>query len=145
MSGVVQISDNGVSVVTRDGDWIYKCQPKYLADNEWYALSVLEYTGYVPKSVKRIDVSTVRMEYVESEPITKPDLFMVHYAQILTVLKKHNLRHDDLTIYSVLVRDNHPVLIDWAESRTLDDPRPSKRPEGDAYWLKRTMEALCQQ
>ena len=143
MTDFVQLSDNGVSYVTRDGEWVYKTQPKYLADNEFYALSTLEYTGYVPRYVKRASVSTIRMEYIKPEQVTDPKAFMEHYDLILNILRRHNLRHDDLTEYAVLVHANQPVIIDWAESRMLDDPRPSKRPEGDAYWLRKSMEKLC--
>ncbi len=139
------LSDNGISRVWRDRHWIYKRQPKYFTDNEFHALSTLEYTGYVPRSAQRVDVSTVRMEYIDSGLVTNAHKFMLHYELILTVLRHHSLRHDDLTIHSILVYNNFPVLIDWAESRTFDDPRPSKRPEGDAYWLKRTLEELCKE
>lgn len=137
------LSDNGISKVWREGAWVYKRQPKYLTDNEFYALSVLEYTGYVPRYVERIDVSTVRMEFIKSAPITNCATFKAHYEPILSVLRRNGLRHDDLTTYAVLNRGNCPVLIDWAESRTIDDPRSSKRSEGDAYWLKYTLEELC--
>jgi RIO-like serine/threonine protein kinase len=144
MSEVIQLSDNGISTVTRDGDWVYKRQPKYLTDNEYYALYILEHTDYVPRYVVRTAIDTIKMEYVENTPVTDPAEFMAHYDQIIKMLKRHNLRHDDLTKYAVLVSNNQPIIIDWAESRTLDDPRPSKRPEGDEYWLRKTMERLCE-
>jgi RIO-like serine/threonine protein kinase len=135
------LSGNSISRVWRDGDWIYKRQPKYLADNEFYGLRVCE---YAPPAVTRIDKETVRMWFIESEPVTNPKEFMLHYRAVLASLQQAGLRHGDLTEYSVLVKDNRPVIIDWAESRTWDDPRPDKRRQGDAYWLKKTMEKLCQ-
>jgi RIO-like serine/threonine protein kinase len=141
--GSFLLSDNGISRVVRDGKWVYKTQPKYLTDNEWWALVTLESTGYVPRYAERIDVSTVKMEYVETEPVTDTKQFMDHYQQVLDVLRKYKLRHGDLSCYAVLVRNNQPVIIDWAESRTWYDPRPAKRHEGDAYWLHKAMSELC--
>jgi len=70
-------------------------------------------------------------------------MFMSFCQPLLDAMKKRGLRHGDLTSYSVIPVLNRPMIIDWAESRMLDDPRPDKRPEGDAFWLRRTMESLC--
>ncbi|GAH13984.1 unnamed protein product, partial [marine sediment metagenome] len=43
----------------------------------------------------------------------------------------------------VLVRNNKPVIIDWAEARVRTSPIESKRPESDMYWLRRTMRQLA--
>jgi len=137
------ISDNGISRVWREGGWIYKRQPKHLTDNEWYALRVLYKTGYVPYAEK-VDIETIRMEDLgESESVTDAAAFMHHRAVVLQALKDYGLRHGDLTEYAIIVKNNKPMIIDWAESRTFTDPRPDKRREGDAYWLDKTMRALC--
>ena len=138
------ISDNGISRVWRSEDgWIYKKQPKHLTDNEWWALQTLYKTGYVPYA-ESIDIDTIRMEDLgESEPVTDAEAFMRHRAIILQTLKDHGLRHGDLTEYAIIVKDNKPMIIDWAESRVFTDPRPDKRREGDAFWLTQTMQALC--
>lgn len=140
MGDRVNLSGNSVSRVWREDNWIFKQQPKYLADNEFWALQCFE---YAPPAVARIDDETVKMWFVETQPVTNTVEFMSHYWPVLDALKRHGLRHGDLTEYSVLVRGNRPVIIDWAESRTWDDPRPDKRREGDAYWLRKTMEKLC--
>lgn len=145
MKDRINLSGNSVSRVWREGEWIYKQQPKYLADNEWYALRTMaDYDDFVPSPVKRIDEETIRMPFVENEPVTNVELFMSHYKHLLYTLGVAKLRHGDLSEYSVLVRDNRPVIIDWAESRTWDDPRPDKRRAGDAYWLRKTMMKLCE-
>jgi RIO-like serine/threonine protein kinase len=136
------ISDNSVSKVWREDDWVYKRQPKFLTDNEWYALRLLADTGLVPEAEK-VDISTVRLRYVKNESVTDAASFMSHYRDVLATLETHKIRHGDLTCFSVLVKDNKPILIDWAESRYWDDPRPDKRREGDAYWLDKTMRELC--
>jgi RIO-like serine/threonine protein kinase len=137
------LSGNSVSFVWREGDTIFKRQPKYLADNENWALIQPALADYVPRFLARVDKETVKMEFIQNEPVTDGATFLSHYWRVLEALKAAGLRHGDLTEYSVLVRGNCPVLIDWAESRTWDDPRPDKRRAGDAYWLKKTMEKLC--
>ena len=143
MSKPVNLSGNSVSRVWRDGPWIYKRQPKYLADNEFYALAHPALLDYVPGDLERIDKEIIRMEFIKNEPVTDVILFMSHYWPVLEDFEAAGLRHGDLTEYSVLVQNNSPVIIDWAESRTWDDPRPDKRRRGDAYWLKKTMRKLC--
>ena len=136
------MSDNGISKVWRVGEWVYKKQPKTLTDNEWWALNCLYKTGYVPYAEK-VDIETIRMEYLEREPVTDTEAFMHHLPVVLQTLKAYGLRHGDLTEYAVIVKGNKPILIDWAESRIFTDPRPDKRREGDAFWLTKTMQALC--
>ncbi len=143
MSEPVNLSGNSISRVWREGDAIFKRQPKHLADNEFYALTHPKLSNYVPRVLARIDKETIKMEFVQSEPVTDVAEFLSHYWRVLDHLKAAGLRHGDLTEYAVLVCGSSPVLIDWAESRTWDDPRPDKRRRGDAYWLHRTMEKLC--
>lgn len=137
------ISNNGISRVWLGGDgYIYKQQPKYLTDNEIWGLERMYQFGYAPKA-EQVGIETVRMEYILRNIVTDRDKFMYHYAFVLKALKDAGIRHGDLSEYSVLVRDNTPILIDFAESRVICDPRPDKRPEGDRYWLGTTMVKLC--
>ena len=137
------ISENGISTVWRKDGWVYKKQPKHLCDNEAYALQHLYDTGYVPYA-ERLTIETVRMKDLgKSEPVTDSEAFMQHLAKILKMLEEKGLRHGDLTSYAIIVKDNKPYIIDWAESRTWDDPRPDKRREGDKHWLSKTMASLC--
>jgi serine/threonine-protein kinase RIO1 len=137
------ISDNGISKVWRDGSWVYKKQPKTRTDNEIYALQHLYDTGYVPYA-EQVSIDIIKMEDLgQGESVTDPDSFMKHRAIILRMLEEKGLRHGDLTIYAIIVKNNKPYLIDWGESRTWDDPRPDKRREGDKYWLSKTMATLC--
>lgn len=136
------LSDNGVSKVVRNGDWVYKYQPKFLTDNEWYALRLLKDAGLVPEAEK-VDIESVKTRYIRSEPVTDPELFRYNCMAALNTLRDYKIRHGDLTRYAILVVGNAPVIIDWAESRHWDDPRPDKRREGDNYWMNRTIEELC--
>lgn len=95
-------------------------------------------SGYVPFA-EQVNIETIRTEYIATQPVTDADAFMTHYEPVLQALQAAGIRHGDLTEYSVLVRDNRPLLIDFAESRLWDDPRPDKRREGDRYWLWQTM------
>lgn len=138
-----KLSDNGISAVWFDhGLWVYKTQPKFMCDSEEWCLEKLHPSGYVPE-VQRSDIETLRIRFIEVEPITDRVGFMAHYEKVLLALAEAGIRHGDLTEYSVLSHANRPFLIDFSESRLACDPRPDKRPEGDAYWLKRTMEKLC--
>lgn len=130
------------NLVWVEGGRVFKRLPKFNADNEMYFLALLEDTGYVPTNPIREEIEVVSMEYIRTERVTDPAGFMSHYARVIDALRIWNVRHGDLTVYSVLVRNNKPVIIDFAESRVAHCPIPSKRPEGDSYWLGKTMEKL---
>ena len=123
---------------------IYKEQPKYLADNEMWCLNKLSGYGCVP-SARRIVPELIEMEYIESEPITDVELFNMHARLFLHRLEKEGIRHGDLTLPHVLVRENRIYVIDWAESRYWYDPRPDKRQRGDEYWWTKTVKQLLAQ
>jgi hypothetical protein len=113
------ISDNGISQVYRNGDWVIKKQPKFLTDNEWYALRLLKDTGFVPQAEK-VDISTLRIEYVENEPIADPVEFHNNCWIALETLKKHEIRHGDLTRYAVLESTGQNRVIATIQDRTKD-------------------------
>ena len=137
----MNLSGNAVSQTWTDGRYHWKESPKHLTDNEWYALNILRDTGFVPDTV-RVNEETVQMESITTEPITDEYLFREQCHIFLKIIKDKGLRHGDLTPPHVLVVKNRPVVIDWAESRTYDDPRPDKRREGDEHWMGETCEAL---
>lgn len=139
---IVPISDNGVSRVWLDNGWVYKQQPLFMADNEMYCLDLLYPSGYVPLAI-RAGFDVIRLEYIQVGPVTDAAVFRAHCAGLLTALKIAGIRHGDLTEKNLLVRDNHPYLIDFSESRLASDPRPDKRREGDEHWLQVTVERLC--
>lgn len=141
---MINLSGNSISTVWRQDGWIYKKQPKYLCDNEFWCLLEMSATGYVPTPCRRIDEETIMMEDLgDSHLVIDDDNFLYHYYVVLQMLKRCGIRHGDLTEYSLIVKDDKPYLIDFAESRLWDDPRPDKRPEGDAFWLRQTMKKLC--
>lgn len=141
------LNDNGISVVFRgayaDGDGIiFKRSIPYLTENEWYCLDTLRRTGFVPQAL-RWDKYTIQIQDLgQSEHITNRDLFMSYKYDLLDTLQRYGIKHGDLTTANVIVKNNHPFVIDWAESRWGSDPRPQKRPEGDRYWIENTWEML---
>jgi len=138
---MINLSGNSVSTVTQDGIYIFKKQPKYLADNEWYALETLRPTGLVPIAW-RIDDETIQMECLVSNPVYDPDKFLKNCDWALGVILNKGLRHGDITTPHVFVASDMPIIIDWGESRIIGDPRPDKRREGDEYWLIKTANQL---
>lgn len=123
--------------------WVIKSQPKTLCDNEEYALRRMLSTAYAPRDFIRVDLEKIAIEFIENKKITSPDIFVDHIPKLLQTLEDKGLRHGDLTVKSILVRDNHPVVVDWAESRLFDDPRPDKRREGDTFWCIKSMGELA--
>lgn len=139
------ISDNGVSQVWRGEGVVYKRSIPFLIENELWCLQRAEEVGIFVPHATRFDISTIMMEDLgESEPVLDCERFWQHSDKLIALLKRAGIRHGDLTTQAVIVKDNKPYIIDWAESRLADDPRPDKRPEGDIYWIDRTWSELCQ-
>jgi len=133
------LKDNGISKVELIDGWIYKTQPKFMTDNEIWCLEQLADSGYVPQA-EQIGIETIKMEYIEVTSITSLTVVKAHFLNILNALQgRYCIRHGDLTNANILIRNNHPFIIDFSESRLCCDPRPDKRPEGDKYWLERTL------
>ena len=137
------ISDNGVSKVWREEGWIYKKQPKHLAQNELWGLQQMSAEGYAPHATYASKELTQIEDLGESEQITDRDEFLSHLPKILSALENAGIRHGDLTDKALIVKDNKPYVIDFAESRMWDDPRPDKREGGDEWWLTKTMLRLA--
>ncbi len=136
------ISDNGISKVELKDGWIYKTQPKFLTDNEIWCLKSLFPLQYVPFAIQ-IDIETIKIKYIVSMPVTNPELLNYHLVKVQKMLIDVGIRHGDLTEKNIIVHENRPYVIDFAESRLMSDPRKDKRPEGDDYWLNKTLEVLC--
>lgn len=131
-------------LVWRDGDRVFKQQPKYNTDTEYYFLKLMESSGYTPKDVKQEDIETVSMQYIQPQKVVNPLVFMAHYEWVLGALALRNIRHGDLTIYSVIVHKDKPYIIDFGESRWIQDPIPPKRPEPDSTLLWEAMKQHAQ-
>jgi RIO-like serine/threonine protein kinase len=141
--GAEKLTDNHISIVWRGNDgFIYKRSIPYLINNEYHFLKAMANTGFVPK-VERYDKYTLKIEDLgKSEPITNVPLFYFRMGQLLGVLHKKGIRHGDLTEKAFIIKDNWPMVIDWAESRWASDPAVDKRPAGDNWWIRQTMDKL---
>lgn len=139
------MSGNPVSKVWIEDGLVYKQQPKYLTDNEEWALAALYDSGYVPKLIERIGHEIIVMEYIMPYyTVNNPDGFMSLHQSIMLNLTSAGLVHGDITPYAMIVRANGvPALIDWGESRTVGDPRPPKRRRPDSVMLLQTMSAYA--
>jgi len=109
--------------------------------NEYSKLKVLSDTGFAPKP-DRIDVFAGQqngltvVEYLgKSEPVTDEIVFRRNCALLLWTLKKHGIRHGDLTTKNIIVKNNKPMLVDFHQSKFEHEAGADKRPEGDAYWM----------
>lgn len=131
----------------RKGDWFYKENHAFLITNEIWFLEQMADTGYVPR-VERIGDYKLRTEWLGNQTeswkgVTDCADLLRHERPILQALKDRRIRHGDLSEYAIIARDNRPFLIDFAESRLWDDPRPDKRPQGDAHWLHKSLLKIC--
>jgi len=129
-------------VYLADDGYVYKSQPKSWTDNEMYFYGLLKGSRYIPGLVQQVGLELIRMEYIPPQRVTNYVEWWKHYDVVLRELSEVNIKHGDLTEYSVLVRDNMPILIDFSESRLLSSPIPSKRPGHDGFWLERAMKAI---
>lgn len=145
--GATVIKNTNCSQVYLHENWIYKRSVPF-AENEYRWLKALEDSEYVPKA-QWLGDSTFRTEYLGDHQeswasVTGMDEFMSHEEPLLRALQEAGVRHGDLTRLAIIVRDNKPMLIDFAQSRALDSSQPDKRPEGDSYWLRRTMQEILE-
>ena len=138
------LTDNNISVVYRGHDgWVYKRSIPFLIENELFCLQQMQDTGFVP-DVQRYDKYTLAIaDLGKSDMVFDKDRFRMNMYQLLRALQRKGIRHGDITKYSVIVKNDWPYLIDFSESRLIDDPRPDKRKEGDRYWTERTIHELA--
>lgn len=139
--GAKILKDHPCSKVWLYGDYIYKWQPKFLTENEIWCLEEMFYPGFVPYA-DRVGLEVIRMEIVRDEVVTDAGLLLENVDSALQALAICGIRHGDLTSPNVLIRNNCPILLDFSESRLVTDPRPDKRPGGDSFWLKCTIQGI---
>ncbi len=137
-------SNNGISIVYGGEDnWVYKRSIPFLIENELWCYQQMYDSGFVPR-VERYDKYTIRTEYLgENKLVKDKEKFLSYRQDLFYALRDRGIRHGDITKYAIIVKDDKPYIIDFAESRLINDPRPDKRPEGDKYWIWRTFEELC--
>jgi len=135
------IKDHPLSRVWLEDGYIYKWQPKFLTENEIWCLQKVSPSGLAPYA-ERFELEIIRMEFIKDEAPTDSKTLLANTELALVTLDACGIRHGDLTRPNVMINGNSPVLLDFAESRLATDPRPDKRPEGDRYWLARTVQEV---
>jgi tRNA A-37 threonylcarbamoyl transferase component Bud32 len=137
------LSDNGVSLVWRGNDgYIYKRSIPFLIENEIGILKRIEKLGIAPRA-ERYDKYTIKMKDLGvSQMVISKAKFKKAFRERLNKLHNFGIRHGDLTKYAIVVVDDLPYFIDFAESRLITDLRPDKRKEGDEYWMEKTIDEI---
>lgn len=116
-------------------------EEKFIANGSRY-LTKMAGTGNVPKAL--FDDGSLLIEEIvfKSEAVWDEVAFRRNCARLLLTLKTLNIEHGDLTSKNIIVKNNRPIVVDWWQAKDLDDPTPSKRPEGDAFHLWQAAETL---
>jgi len=94
-------------------------------------LSKLSKYKHFPKVLGRNPHVLVVEDVGNGEEVTDSVKFIQECARLLCELRQEGIKHGDLTIRNIIVRNNTPIAIDFFES----NKEPSKRPETDSYHL----------
>lgn len=116
--------------------------------NESMFLGMMATSGYVPKVVGYLGseqgVTSIFLEDLgDTQPVTDTDALLTHATHLLGHLHQRGIWHGDLTAPNIIIRDDKPHAIDFAESRFLDAAKMNvipKRPEPDWFHLLQAME-----
>lgn len=145
-----ELSNNGIALVSRGtGGYVYKRSIPFLIENELYCLQKLYFDCgfakyYYTPYATRFDKYTIQMEDLGiGELVTDVEKFMKHKQPLENLLRENVIRHGDITTQAIIVRNQKPYLIDFAEARLWNDPRPNKQSGTDAEWLDKTFMELC--
>jgi hypothetical protein len=109
--------------------------------NEFDKLLVLEGSGFTPKAIaKHADGSTLQEDLgVTDEHPHDGEKFRRNMIQLLWTLRKHGIRHGDLTSANILLQDDWPWAIDFAEAHFIGEKAPQKSPMTDTHLVLRTL------
>ncbi len=110
--------------------------------NEARLLRILGGTGIAPKMFDEGDDWITQEDLGESESVQDGENFRRNAAHTLWTLREHKIRHGDLTGVNVIIKDDWPRLIDFAQSNLFDEPIPDKRKLSDSYYLWRTVSSF---
>ena len=111
-----------------------------LIKNELRFLQVLSKTGYVPK-VEGYGVDYIDMELLSIDGRCIDEVeFARNAARALKTLRVNKIVHGDLTYRNIIIRNDIPIVIDFAESRfSYENNVKDKRCEGDYYHFWRAI------
>ena len=145
---MIVLKQSPYAIVCQAGQWVYKIASIEFTLNEYRWTSAMAKRGYAPVCLM-LDAHTIRTRYLGNQAeswssVTDPYEFLSHKPLLLGALKDAGVRHGDLTRYAVIVVDNKPYLIDFAQSRSIHSTLPDKRPQGDEFWLSKTMDEILE-
>lgn len=145
---IVTLKKDKFSHVWRDEVWVYKRQHEFLHDNELHFYKLMEFSRFTLPCIE-VSRDTLKLLYIKQNIVYPREMRgkLPQFAEpILADLKLAGIRHGDLTKYAILLdaigNELRPFVIDFSESRLWNDPRKDKRPEGDRYWLRKTLREL---
>ena len=129
-------SDGRILKTAKDGDGMWHLS------NEISFLATMAPSGYAPKFLEGIGpteapTSIFLEDLGDTEPVTDNDVVLTHAIHLLSWLRTLRIRHGDLTAPNIIIRNDKPYAIDFAEAIDLDAPptRQPKRPEPDWFHL----------
>ncbi len=130
----------GLIVLRQDGAIVKRAYTPGDRDGirtEAMMLRALEGTGFVPRLLEESEDFIIQEDLGESEPVQDGEVFRQEAARLLWTLRKHSIRHGDLTGVNLIIKADRPVAIDFQQSNFFGEPIPDKRKLSDSYFLWR--------
>ncbi len=106
-----------------------------LLANEGRWLHDLNDSGFTPRLFMDEPGRIVMQDLGDSQEIKNLYNFRRNSIYLLNFLRRKGVKHGDLTAPNIIIKNDHPMAIDWGEAVELGGSLPSKRPEPDATHL----------
>ncbi len=106
-----------------------------LLANEARWLHHLNGSGVTPRLLMDEPGRIVMQDLGESQEVENLYNFRRNAIFLLNTLRYFGVKHGDLTAPNIIIKNDHPMAIDWGEAVELGGSLPSKRPEPDATHL----------
>ncbi len=138
---MVVLKDNGDVVTLRNTDQrtIIKISNTekglVLLANEARWLHHLSESGVTPRLLMDEPGRIVMQDLGESQEVSNLYNFRRYSIFLLNTLRYYGVKHGDLTAPNIIIKNDHPMAIDWGEAVELGGTLASKRPEPDATHL----------
>lgn len=140
---LITLADNGTTKVTKFNNFVFKTQPEEMCDREMKFLNMFYRLGLTPLAT-RTKRTEIMMDYIAPQPVTDIASLRQSFKWALAVMKAHNVEHNDLTEKNIIVGYNNTIIIiDWSESKFVDEDYPQKRKWNDAYWARVSFYRIC--
>lgn len=145
VTGFTEAEIKGITFEKAEPGWLRvvphsRVEEKFVVNGARYMARVSG-EGFAPETLLA-DGGLLIKDLGESQDVWDEIAFRRNCAALLLTLKAANISHGDLVSKNIIVKNNRPIAIDWWQAKDLDDPTPSKRPEGDAFHLWQSAEIL---